>query len=89
MSGFFDFLSGKKTSSKEVAKERLKVVLTHDRTDIPPAVMEQLRDEIIELIAKYVDFDREAVDIRLDREERISHLIAEIPLRDATRRRRR
>jgi cell division topological specificity factor len=84
----FDFFNGNKSSSKEVAKERLKVVLIHDRTDIPPAVMEQLRDEILDVIAKYVDFDRDAVDIRLDRENRLSQLVAEIPLRESPRSRR-
>ncbi len=86
--GILDFFNGTKATSKDIAKERLKVVLIHDRTDIPPAVMEQLRDEILDVIAKYVDFDRDAVDIRLDRENRLSQLVAEIPLRESPRSRR-
>jgi len=77
------------TKSKEVAKERLKLVLVHDRTDISPAIVEKMRDDIISVIARYVDFDRDMVDIHLTREARENRLVANIPLSHAPRTRRR
>jgi cell division topological specificity factor len=88
--GFFDDLFGHRSeTSKEIAKERLQLVLIHDRTDLPPALMEQLRDELITVIAKYVDFDREDVEVKLQREARVNRLVADIPLRVSMRSRRR
>ncbi|MFQ5407707.1 MAG: cell division topological specificity factor MinE [Anaerolineales bacterium] len=78
-----------KPKSREVAKERLKLVLVHDRADLSPAIVEQLRDAIITTIAKYVDFDRDQVDIRLSRDSRENRLIADIPLLKSPRNRRR
>lgn len=75
--------------SKDVAKERLKLVLVHDRTDISPAIVEQMRDDIISVIARYVDFDRDMVDIHLTRDARENRLVANIPLRQSPRTRRR
>ncbi len=75
--------------SKEVAKERLKLVLVHDRTDISPAIVEQMRDDIISVIARYLDFDRDMVDIHLTREARENRLVADIPLSQTPRTRRR
>ena len=77
------------TKSKEVAKERLKLVLVHDRTDISPAIVEKMRDDIISVIARYVDFDRDMVDIHLTREARENRLVANISLSHVPRTRRR
>lgn len=75
--------------SREVAKERLKFVLVHDRTDISPAVVEKLKDDIITVISKYVDFDRDEVNVQLTRDSRENRLVADIPLRNSPRTRRR
>ena len=84
MSSFFDKLFGRNnTASAQTAKERLQLVLIHDRTDISPAVLEALKDEIIAVISKHVDIDRENVEINLTQNQRENRLVANIPLLEA------
>jgi cell division topological specificity factor len=81
MANFFDRLFGRTDStSAKTAKERLQFVLIHDRTDISPAVMEQLKDEIIAVISKHVDINRAGVEINLTQSARENRLVANIPL---------
>ena len=84
MSSFFDKLFGRdNAASAQTAKERLQLVLIHDRTDISPAVLEQLKDEIIAVISKHVEIDREHVEINLTQNQRENKLVANIPLLEA------
>lgn len=72
-------------TSKQAARERLKLALTYDRTSIGYNALEQLRDEIIQVIAKHLDLDQEDINIQLDRTMDQDKLIASIPLRINTR----
>ena len=54
--GFFDRLFGKKNSA-DSAKERLQLVLIHDRTDLTPAELDSLRDDLIATISRHVEID--------------------------------
>ncbi len=78
---------GREPSSSDVAKERLRLVLVHDRSNLTPELVEAMKDEILEVIARYVEFDREAVNINLTSVDRDSILIAEIPIIPDARRR--
>ena len=57
MSSFLDRIFGHDRKSANEAKERLKLVLIHDRTDLAPGVLESLKDELIEVISRYVAID--------------------------------
>ncbi|MCZ2127354.1 MAG: cell division topological specificity factor MinE [Anaerolineales bacterium] len=81
----FDFFARKRSSAVS-AKERLQLVLVHDRTDLTPAQLESLKDDLIKAISKYIDIDPDAVHIDLDREGREQRLVADIPLKSAARR---
>ena len=81
-----DFLFGRKKSAYN-AKERLQLVLIHDRTDLTPSQLESLKDELIEIISHYVEIDSSAVTINLAQEGREQRLLANIPLRSGSRRR--
>jgi len=70
--------------SAESAKERLQLVLVHDRTDITPAQLEALKDELLKAISRYIDIDPDAVRIGLERDGRSQRLIADIPLRSVS-----
>jgi cell division topological specificity factor len=72
-------------TSKQAARERLKLALTYDRASIGYNALERLRDEIIEVIAKHLDLDQEDITIQLDRTMDQDKLIASIPLRINTR----
>jgi cell division topological specificity factor len=77
---------GRKRSAAS-AKERLQLVLTHDRTDLTSAELTAMKDEILQVIARHVDFDSDAVQIELEHDGRSQRLVADIPLRSVTRRR--
>jgi len=73
--------------SAESAKERLQLVLVHDRTDLTPAQLESLKDELLLAISHYIEIDPESVQIALERDGRSQRLVADIPLRSVTRHR--
>jgi cell division topological specificity factor len=86
MGSFFDRVSGRNRSAQN-AKERLQLVLIHDRTDLTGVELDSLKDDIIAAISKYVDIDPDAVQIGVEREGREQRLVADIPLRSVARRR--
>jgi cell division topological specificity factor len=88
MASMFERLIGRKTKSANTAKERLQLVLVHDRVNLPPGIMDDLRDELIAVISQHVEVDRAAVRIDVTREGREQRLIADIPLLTSQRRQR-
>jgi cell division topological specificity factor len=86
MSSFLDRLLGRDRKSAIQAKERLKLVLIHDRTDINPGDLDTMKDELISVISRYISIDPEAVRIEVSQEGREQRLIADIPLRPTQRR---
>ena len=81
-----DFLFRRKKSANS-AKERLQLVLIHDRTDLTPTQLEALKDDLIETISRYIEIDPSAVSINVAQDGRAQRLVADIPLKSATRRR--
>lgn len=85
MTGFFDKMRGKNNNppkgSSSTAKDRLQMVLTHDRIKVSPEKMKEMKAEIIAIIAKYVpEIDPDSVDIALEQSDRYQNkLVAEIP----------
>ena len=55
--------------SKETAKERLHLVLMQDRANVSVDFLDLMRQEIIEVIKKYIDIDEETMDVRLENKE--------------------
>ena len=87
MNNFLDRVLGKDRRSATQAKERLKLVLIHDRTDMSPGTMEKLKDELIEVISRYVEIDASAVRIDMTQDGREQRLLADIPLKPTGRKR--
>jgi cell division topological specificity factor len=80
--GILDFLFKKEDKNSSIAKERLQFVLTFDRLSINPALQEKIRDEIIQVIGKYMEIDEEAANVFVESTESdLSHLIVNIPLK--------
>jgi cell division topological specificity factor len=69
-----------RSSSRQVAKERLQLVLVHDRAQISPQLLETLKDEIIAVISQHVAIEREGVEVTLAQNRRESRLQADIPI---------
>ena len=80
------FLFGRKKSANS-AKERLQLVLIHDRTDLTPAQLESLKDDLIATISRHIEIDPTAVSINVAQDGREQRLVADIPLKSAIRRR--
>ncbi len=79
--GFLDRLLGREPSSREVARERLQLVLIYDRTGLSPAILDTLRDEIVAVLSRHIEIDRDGIDLSITQEGRQTKLIANIPLR--------
>lgn len=78
---FIDKLLGRQTSSASTAKQRLQLVLAHDRSDLNPELLAQMRREILEVVARYVEIDIEEGDVSLETEDRMTALVANLPIR--------
>ncbi len=68
-------------ASASTARERLQLVLAHDRCDLSPELMDQMRKEILEVVAKYVEIDLDAGAVSLETEDRMTALVANLPIR--------
>lgn len=78
----------KKKNSGDVAKDRLKFVLVSDRANCSPEIMEKIKNDIINVISKYMEIDPEGLDIQLTQTEsegdngKVPALYANIPIRE-------
>ncbi len=80
--GFFK----KKTGSKDTAKDRLKLILMHDRGDVSPELLENIKNDILEVLRKYVEIDdNQDLDLQITQTESeygsVPALVANIPIR--------
>lgn len=73
-------LFGQQEKSGSVAKQRLQMVLIHDRSEVSPGLLEQIKDDIIKVIAERLTIDPDNVEVNLTQTARESRLVAEIPL---------
>lgn len=76
-----------KVTPKEVAKDRLRLILIQDRGSLAPEMLEKIREEILEVISKYIEIDGEEVDIAFNRAEDEEGnsgpaLVANIPIKN-------
>ena len=78
--GWLSDLFGKKEASSSVAKQRLQMVLVQDRSDVTPGVMELIKDEIIEVLARHLSINPDEVVVNLTQNARESRLVAEVPI---------
>ncbi len=67
-------------SSKNIAKERLRLVLVHDRASISPQILDALKEDMLNVIANYMEIDRRGTEITLNSDEDSVALIASIPV---------
>ena len=81
MLDFISRLLGREsTPSKTVAKERLRLVLVHDRASISPGMFDKIKEDIIQVLSRYVEIDKDALEVNLCQEEDEVALVANIPV---------
>lgn len=79
--GFFHQTEQEETeASKDTACNRLRVVLMQDRTNLTPELMERMRKEMVELLSKYVEMDKEALELNLEQDGDQVALMLSIPV---------
>jgi cell division topological specificity factor len=85
--GFLSRIFGQRQpSSRDIAKERLQLVLVHDRVKISPGMLERMKDELITVISRYVEIDADSVEVTFTQNKRQSRLVADIPVVGPARR---
>jgi len=89
MADFIERIFGRNRRSANQAKERLQLVLVHDRTNLTTSALEDLKDELIDVITRAIDIDPTSVIIEMNQEGRQQRLIADIPIKGPKGRRRR
>jgi len=86
LQSILNFFTKPKTS-KDVAKDRLKLVLIHDRANVSPQFLEMIKSEIIKVISNYIEIDEGELEIQLTRTQSedgqgiVPALIANIPIK--------
>ena len=68
-------------ASASTARERLQLVLAHDRSDLSAELLDQMRKEILEVVAKYVEIDVDEGAVSLETEDRMTALVANLPIK--------
>ena len=72
-------------SSKNVAKERLRLVLVHDRANVSPELLTSLKNDLIKVISNYLDIDEKSLEVTLDSNDNQVALVANIPVKRVKR----
>ena len=68
-------------SSASTARQRLQLVLAHDRSDLSTELLDQMRKEILAVVAKYVEIDMDEGAVSLETEDRMTALVANLPIK--------
>lgn len=83
-------LFSRKTTPKEVAKERLQLILIHDRSDLSSEFLEAIKGELLKVISNYAEFDTKDIEISITRtdedEGNAPALVASIPIKKMKKR---
>ncbi len=69
------------------ARQRLKLVIANDRSGLSPEMMEAMRRDIVEVVSRYVEIDPAEMEFSLESDQRMTALIANLPVKKVRRRR--
>lgn len=83
MLDFFHRLFRGEEQSKQVAKERLRLVLVQDRMSLSSHELEALKEDLLAVISKYLEIDEAGTEVNLERDGQSVALVATIPIKRA------
>ena len=83
---FFKFFQREDVASKDIAKERLRLILVHDRANVSPKFLEMIKSQLIDLISDYMEIEEDQMEVKLtkmlnDDEVSVPALVANIPIK--------
>jgi cell division topological specificity factor len=81
---FFNRLFGKQNSGA-TAKERLRLVLMSDHLSLAPEMVDSMKRELLDVISKYVEVDREKIDVHFENQDNALAMLANIPITGVNR----
>ncbi len=73
------------TSSSTTAKERLRLVLMTDHLALAPDIIENMKRDLVDVISRYVEVDRDKVEVNFEREDKALAMLANIPITSVNR----
>ncbi|MEC7946996.1 MAG: cell division topological specificity factor MinE [Myxococcota bacterium] len=80
---------GREAPSKDAAKQRLKFLLIHDQVDLTPGQLDQMKAEILEVVARYVEVEGDDTQFKLERCDGQVALVSSVPVRRVVQRKER
>lgn len=83
---FLKIFGREDVSSKDIAKERLRLILVHDRANVSPKFLEMIKSQLINMISDYMEIDEEGLEVKMTRMEKdvevtVPALVANIPIK--------
>jgi len=83
---FLKLFGREDVSSKDIAKERLRLILVHDRANVSPKFLEMIKSQLIDMISDYMEIDEDGLEVKLTRMEKdeevsVPALMANIPIK--------
>ena len=84
--GLFRKLTGKDGNSKDIAKKRLRFALVYDKLEVTDEILTDLQRDIVEVISRYFEIDRDSLQLDIERSDDLSALVFNTPILAAKRR---
>lgn len=75
----------KDNRSRYKAKNRLELVIAHDRAGINPELLQKMREEILEVVSRYLEIDPKEMELSIDSDDRMTALTANFPIKKVKR----
>lgn len=83
---FLKRLFGQTPSSSSTAKERLRLVLMTDHLELAPDMIEAMKHDLVDVISRYVEVDRERIEVNFEQQDKALAMLANIPILSVNRR---
>ena len=84
--GFLNRLLAREPASKDIAKQRLQLVIVHDRQPLSPGLVQTMKNDVILAISKYVEVDEENAQLTISQSTGRHRIVADIPVQGSERR---
>lgn len=84
--GFLNFFVKNESTSKDIAKERLRLILVNDRADVSPKFLDIIKSELVDMVSDYMEIEEDGLEVKLTKVEDSSNnmipaLVANVPIK--------